>query len=89
MKKTNVIWLDPETGEPVCSLDGCRKKFKEKLVEKTTLTVVNDKPIMYDVFYSKCVECGRKHAMTTDKQKTQESKSYMQKSLMFLREIEC
>lgn len=89
MKKSDIVWLDPHTGEPICSLDGCRKKFKEKVVEKATLTVVNGKTITYDMHYSKCIECGRKHAMSTDKQKTSQDKSFKEKSLMYLKDIEC
>jgi hypothetical protein len=42
---------------------------------------------MYNVFYSVCNECGRKHAMTTDREKTKMSKNEVQKSMMFLKEL--
>ena len=87
MKNSNITWLDPNTNAPICTLDGCRKKFKTKIVEQAILTVVDDKKILYDVHYSVCNECGRKHAMTTDVQKTKKSESEIQNSLMFLREI--
>ena len=87
MKKSDITWLSPETGEVICTLSGCRKKFKNKVVEERTLSVVNGKEITYNVFYSICNECGRKHAMSTDKEKTHSSKTEVQKSLMFLKEL--
>lgn len=87
MSKNNITWLDPLSNQPVCTLNGCRKKFKTKIVDQAILTVVDGKKIMYDVHYSVCDECGRKHAMSTDVQKTKKSKSEIQNSLMFLREI--
>ena len=35
----------------------------------------NGVPITYTKFYSACTECGRAYAMTTDKQKTEQSKN--------------
>jgi hypothetical protein len=87
MKKADVAWLSPETGEVACTLSGCRKKFKTKVVEQKPLTVVNGREVTYSVFYSVCNECGRKHAMSTDKEKTQVSKNEAQKSLIFLKEV--
>lgn len=87
MKSSNITWLDPNTGQAVCTLDGCRKKFKEKVIEKAVLTIVNGDKVMYDVYQSKCGECGRKHSMSTDRQKTQRSKSEAEKSLIFLKEL--
>lgn len=87
MKNSNITWLDPTSNTPVCTLEGCRKKFKQKTVEQVVLTVVDDKKITYDMHYSVCNECGRKHAMTTDVQKTKKSKTEVQNSLMFLRDM--
>lgn len=74
MSKSDVFWISPETGEIACTLNGCRKKFKEKCTEQIELRKVDDKIICYTNHYSKCVECGRKHVMSTDKQKTQQSR---------------
>lgn len=87
MKKSNITWLDPLTNAAICTLDGCRKKFKEKVTEQAVLTVVNGKEALYNVHYSKCSECGRKHSLPTDSQKTQKSKNDAHKSLMFLKDI--
>jgi hypothetical protein len=85
--KTDITWLSPETGEIVCTLSGCKKKFKTKISEQAPLSIVNGKQVMYNIFYSVCDECGRKHAMTTDKEKTKMSKNEVQKSMMFLKEL--
>ena len=87
MAKADITWLDPVTNTPLCTLNGCRKKFSIKMVDQVVLKVVDDKKIMYDVHYSICAECGRKHAMTTDVQKTKKSKSEVQNYMMFLREV--
>lgn len=78
MSKSDVMWISPETGEIVCTLNQCRKKFKEKCAEKIAMREVDGKIITYDNHYSKCVECGRKHVMVTDKQKTKQSKNKTQ-----------
>ena len=85
--KADVVWLSPEKGQTVCTLSGCKKKFKTKVVEQKPLRFVNGLPILYNVFFSVCDECGRKHAMTTDKDKTARSKSEVEKMLMYLKEI--
>jgi len=87
MKSSNITWIDPQSQLPICTLDGCRKKFKTKVVTKSLLTVVNGEKIMYDSHTSQCIECGRQHAMSTDRQKTNKSKSEVEKSLIFLKEI--
>lgn len=87
MARADITWLDPTTNTPLCTLKGCRKKFSKKIVEQVVLTVVDDKKITYDTYFSICIECGRKHAMTTDVQKTKKSKTEVQNSLMFLREM--
>lgn len=87
MKESNIAWVDPTTNTIICTLRGCRKKFKTKKVESMVLRVVEGKKIMYDMHYSICDECGRKHAMTTDTQKTKKSKAKVQDSLMFLKEL--
>lgn len=87
MKSSNITWIDPQSQQPVCTLDGCRKKFKTKVVHKSLLTVVNGEKILYDNHFSVCNECGRQHAMSTDRQKTKKSKSEVEKSLIFLKEL--
>lgn len=86
MKSSNLFWIDPITNLQVCSLEGCRKKFKTKIVNKSLLTVVNGENIMYDNHISQCVECGRQHALSTDRQKTNKSKSEVEKSIIFLKD---
>ena len=85
--KADVVWLSPETGLPVCTLSGCKKKFKTKVTEPKPLRIVNGSPVLYNVHYSVCDECGRKHSMSTDKEKTNRSKSEVEKLLMYLKEL--
>ena len=76
MKKTSdVSWISPETGEVICTLNSCRKKFKNKCSEEVVMRESNGVPITYTKFFSSCTECGRAYAMTTDKQKTEQSKN--------------
>ena len=57
MANSDITWLDPVTNTPLCTLNGCRKKFSIKMVDQVVLKVVDDKKIMYDVHYSICAEC--------------------------------
>lgn len=69
-----VIYLDPETGKPVCDSVQCKNKFTiGKFEVKETNYKWSGGPVIHKFHYSLCEECGRRNTTNKDKGLTSQS----------------